>query len=282
MPVSGAWSGCAILAALTLALVARAGHADDTICNGVLGAASRENVVVPDRADCTLRGTRVDGNIKVMTGATLRADAVVVGGNIQSESAAGVFVNPGSSVGGSIQVKQGGAATIDGVAIGGDLQFEENRGPLVAIRNVVDGNLQAVQNTGGLTIADNRIRENLQCKENRPAPTGGGNVAGDAEDQCAALQPGARPAPGGIDPVCGPGEMSRPVRRALDAKLVRAERLLWKAARVKRPARARRLQRRAARSLAASVVKAERAVQAGVLSRMCQESLIQHVARLTQ
>ncbi|MBW4556972.1 MAG: hypothetical protein KME59_13680 [Trichormus sp. ATA11-4-KO1] len=46
----------------------------------------------------------------------------------------------------------------------------------------------AFQNTGGLTIKNNRIDGNLQCKENRPAPTGGGNIVqGNKEDQCSRL-----------------------------------------------------------------------------------------------
>jgi hypothetical protein len=48
--------------------------------------------------------------------------------------------------------------------------------------------VQAFQNRGGVQIANNVINGNLQCKENRPAPTGGGNrVGGNKEDQCARL-----------------------------------------------------------------------------------------------
>ena len=58
---------------------------------------------------------------------------------------------------------------------------------MVAHNNTIYGNLHAVQNTGGLVIENNYIAENLQCKENNPPPAGGGNRAGDKEDQCAAL-----------------------------------------------------------------------------------------------
>jgi len=48
--------------------------------------------------------------------------------------------------------------------------------------------VQAFQNRGGVTISRNRIDGNLQCKANRPAPRGGGNiVGGNKEDQCARL-----------------------------------------------------------------------------------------------
>jgi hypothetical protein len=52
----------------------------------------------------------------------------------------------------------------------------------------VGGNIQAFQNTGGVLIARNVVDGNLQCKSNRPAPTGGHNVVqGNKEDQCARL-----------------------------------------------------------------------------------------------
>jgi hypothetical protein len=52
----------------------------------------------------------------------------------------------------------------------------------------VGGSVQVFQNKGGVRLARNRIDGNLQCKENRPAPTGGGNVVqGNKEDQCARL-----------------------------------------------------------------------------------------------
>ena len=71
--------------------------------------------------------------------------------------------------------------------INGDLQFEANEARMVARNSTILANLQAFQNTGGVVLQNNRIAENLQCKENNPRPTGGGNQAGDKEDQCAAL-----------------------------------------------------------------------------------------------
>jgi hypothetical protein len=48
--------------------------------------------------------------------------------------------------------------------------------------------VQAFSNSGGVVIRSNHIDGNLQCKENNPAPTGGGNtVEGNKEDQCRRL-----------------------------------------------------------------------------------------------
>jgi hypothetical protein len=42
--------------------------------------------------------------------------------------------------------------------------------------------------SGGGSASRDRIDGNPQCEENRPAPTGGGNVVqGNKEDQCSRL-----------------------------------------------------------------------------------------------
>jgi hypothetical protein len=65
---------------LTLSNTVAAPHNEE--CRGAIGAQRFENLIVPDGANCTLNGTRVDGNILVVTAATLTANDVVVGGNI--------------------------------------------------------------------------------------------------------------------------------------------------------------------------------------------------------
>jgi hypothetical protein len=54
--------------------------------------------------------------------------------------------------------------------------------------NVVGGNLQVFKNRGPApkAVTNNRVRENLQCKENDPPFLSAGNTAGQHEDQCPA------------------------------------------------------------------------------------------------
>lgn len=177
----------ALVAPLLLFSAAPA-SAEERVCRGTIGAVTVDNLRVPEYANCVLLGTRVKGTIKVEWSATLRAEDVVVIGNIQAENAKNVRVLDGSRVGGSVQVKQGGAATVSDSRIEGDIQYESNSAKLRVLRNVVGGSVQAVQNTGGLEIRRNTIDGNLQCKENTPAPFGGRNVVGgNKEDQCARL-----------------------------------------------------------------------------------------------
>ncbi len=142
--------------------------AEETSCRGMIGARTVDNLRVTSGESCTLEGTTVKGTIKVERGATLQARGVKVIGNIQAENHRYVSVTGSSRVNGSLQVKQGGGANVDRSIFGSDVQF--------------------FTNSGAISITGNRIDGNLQCKENRPAPTGSGNVVqGNKEDQCARL-----------------------------------------------------------------------------------------------
>ncbi len=175
---------------LALTVMTPAALAEERVCRGTIGATTVDNLRVPSGAACTLNGTKVEGTIKVENNAKLYANGVRVIGNIQSEGFQAITVREGSKVGGSVQRKNGqsdGSGKVVSTRINDDLQFFSNEALMVARNNTILGNLQAVQNTGGLVISGNTIAENLQCKENNPPPTGGGNKAGDKEDQCAAL-----------------------------------------------------------------------------------------------
>jgi hypothetical protein len=173
-----------------LTLVAPAALAEERVCRGTIGATTVDNLRVPQGATCTLNGTTVKGTVKVGSGAKLYAEGIRVIGNVQSEGFKVVSLRSGSRVGGSVQLENGqsgGLGRVISTRINGDLQFFSNEARMVARNNTILGNLQAVSNTGGLVIENNTIAENLQCKQNNPPPTGGGNTAGDKEDQCARL-----------------------------------------------------------------------------------------------
>ena len=178
-----------LMAALSLSLFpAASASAEEYTCRGSVGARTLDNVRVPQGATCILDGTRVEGTITVQRAAALRARGVSVIGNVQGENAALVVVAQGSRIGGSVQVVQGGAARVVGSRVTGDIQYDEQARALKVIRNRVGGSVQVMQNTGGVEISRNTIDGNLQCKENIPAPTGGGNVVGgNKEDQCSKL-----------------------------------------------------------------------------------------------
>jgi hypothetical protein len=179
----------ALLGATVAAAAFPAGAAaEERTSRGTIGAATVDNLRVPQRATCVLKGTRVKGTVKVQRAAVLDAQTVRVVGNVQAENAAKVTVRASSRIGGSVQVKQGARGKVISSFVNADVLFDENRGPLAIRDNVVGGNVQAFQNRGGIEISRNRIDGNLQCKANSPRPVGGGNVVqGNKEGQCRRL-----------------------------------------------------------------------------------------------
>lgn len=156
-------------------------------CNGTLGAITVEQVSVPAGATCTLDGTRVRGDVKVARDGSVIAIGARIDGNLQLEEGGTSLVAANTRIGGDLQVKQAASASIATTFVRGNLQLEENAGRLAADRANVRGNLQVFRNRGGVRLVDNRVAQALQCKENSPAPLGGGNVAGEKEEQCRAL-----------------------------------------------------------------------------------------------
>jgi hypothetical protein len=179
----------AVIVAISALATAPVGvRAEERTCTGSLGAITVDNLRVPQDRTCTLNGTKVKGTIKVERNATLKATSINVVGNIQAEGAKLVNVAGTSRVGGSVQVVQGGGASVVTTAVNGDILYDDNASKLVARGNTVGGNIQVFQNTGGVEISKNRVKGNLQCKENNPRPTGGGNiVGGNKEDQSSRL-----------------------------------------------------------------------------------------------
>jgi hypothetical protein len=172
---------------LLAVVLPQAALGEERACRGKLGRVSLDNLRVPQGAKCTLNGTRLNGTITVQRGAVLVANGVRVNGNIQGENARNVVVRR-SRVGGGIQVKQGGGATVSGSRVTHDIQLDANRRFVRAHRNRVGGSIQVVGNSGGASLMRNVVNGNIDCKENRPAPTGRGNVAGESKtDQCARL-----------------------------------------------------------------------------------------------
>jgi hypothetical protein len=122
--------------------------------------------------------------------------ASIVAGDVEiveSVSAASFFSIDETLIGGNVKFeKNAGSTVIHENMIGGELQIFENdvvgefqNGQFT--ENQVAGNMQLFKNQGPSEVSGNIVAKNLQCKENVPPPVGGGNVAEQKEDQCAAL-----------------------------------------------------------------------------------------------
>jgi hypothetical protein len=179
-----------LLAGASLAVllgVSAPASSEERTCIGSTGAVTLDNVRVPPGATCRLTGTRAKGTIKIERTGTLIAANVVVIGNVQGENARSVSLS-NTRVGGSVQMKQGGAVLVADSFVDGSIQLESNNAAQRVLRNSVGSDIQAFQNIGGVEIRSNKVKGNLQCKSNSPAPIGGANVVqGNKEDQCRRL-----------------------------------------------------------------------------------------------
>jgi len=136
-------------------------------CTSTVSWLTADNLMVPPGATCNLAGARIKGTVKVEDGATLNASGMYVKGGVQAKKAASVNVSS-STIYGSFEMEEGGTAQLYGAQVKGDAKF--------------------IKNTGSLTISNNTINGNLQCKENSLMPTGGNNlVQGNKEEQCSGL-----------------------------------------------------------------------------------------------
>jgi hypothetical protein len=165
--------------------------ADDTECRGVLKG-RHDNVIVSEGVTCSLENARLKGSVYVKRGGAITISGTTyINGNVISEDG-GRYVRilgPSVRVGGNVQMKYNyeTSAIQPGTTISGNLQYVENTGSLLVTGVFIGSDLQLFKNSGGATLINNTIRQNMQCKENTPAPEGSGNVAGDKEDQCQGL-----------------------------------------------------------------------------------------------
>jgi hypothetical protein len=170
--------------------------AEETDCPPNIIRRTVDNVYV--NGTCTIRLSRIEGNIVVGPNGNLLVRGSTINGNVQSEGATRIRLLPDATTGretvvnGSIQIKNtvaGFTSIIQDVRVGGSIQIEDNAGPFNLFGNDVNADVQVFQNDAVVRIRDNTIDGNLQCKENAPRPlNGGGNVVnGEAEDQCAGF-----------------------------------------------------------------------------------------------
>ncbi len=150
----------------------------DVILRGTVGARTIEdNVVIPAYATCTLNGTVIKGNLRVLAGARLFASGARVEGDVQAFDSFVVDLRQGTSVGGNVQ-GEGGTRSIvvrGGTQVTGSVQLKAGFAPtavdaLLIQQAVVGGDVQAEQTNGRLRVLSSQIGGALQWVENRRGP----------------------------------------------------------------------------------------------------------------
>jgi hypothetical protein len=176
------------------------------------------NLVVPSGAFCNLNGTHVTGNATVKAGppepsepTSLSSNGATIDGNVNVQQNAQFAAFTGSTIGGNVHCNQCEVADVqDSTVKGNQLDNGVSEGAFIRnshifgnLRihhgtdffatgfhidgNTIGGNLEFNQNTGLSDISGNKVTGNLQCNNNMPPPTGGGNTARQLQGQCALL-----------------------------------------------------------------------------------------------
>jgi len=110
-----------------------------------------------------------------------------VGGNLTIQNNTGAVSVVGNAVSNNVSVQNNRAAvTVNDNTVTGNLQNQNNSAATSVNNNIVTGNLQEQNNTAPTQIFGNIVGNNLQCQQNFSI-AGGGNTAGQKQDQCAAF-----------------------------------------------------------------------------------------------
>jgi hypothetical protein len=155
-----------------LAVVTPAAQAGDTPCLGPM-TGTFDNVVVPNGGNCSLTGSTVNGNVKVLAGGGLQINRSTVWGNVEGEEGHRYFgISAMSEIRGNVIAKgtTGSVAAFGNhnylcnTHVRGDVQIEMSSasspwsiGALIqcARGNQIDGNLNAFKNRAQLRIERN-------------------------------------------------------------------------------------------------------------------------------
>lgn len=188
----------AVLSVIVFGGFANLALADELYCNGEYDKGYFDDVYVKYGDVCVLKGTEVDGNVKIEKGGALVTKYAKIKGDIQAYQPKFIKVMKKSYVDGNIQIEKASRPSrVTDSYVKGDIEVEYSFIKKYSeyawniSKNYVGGNLKFNYNKakhGYHWIYGNKVEGNLECYDNRPKPKGGDNyVYGNAEGQCYKL-----------------------------------------------------------------------------------------------
>jgi hypothetical protein len=142
------WLPAACVAVVSGLAATSTAAAADFQCAGTFTGQTFAKIVVPDNAVCTLVGSTVTGDVKVMENAYFEANATSIQGSVKGSKALTIYAHDGSTIGKDVNVKQ----TSQLFLFDGD----------------VDGNVQAkssIQSFGHVQICGMDIGRNVNVQK---------------------------------------------------------------------------------------------------------------------
>ena len=142
----------AVAVALTIASPAAA---RDIKCNGAFKGKTYDDVTVPRGAACTLTGSTVRGDVKVLKNAYFQATATSVRGDVEGMAAQTVFIDTGSRVGGSVEAVRTVQFYVFNSTVGEDIEPERTVEAVQICGNTVrKGNIEVRRSGTDVLIGD--------------------------------------------------------------------------------------------------------------------------------
>jgi hypothetical protein len=146
----------AVSATALLAVASPASAKSEFRCNGVFKGKTYKSVVVPQGASCTLIGSTVKRNVRVLRNAYFQSTGTKVRGDIEGKAAQTVFVDTGSRVSGSVESVDTRQFYVFNSTIGEDIEPERTREAVQVCGNKVrKGNIEVLwsgPNGGALNL----------------------------------------------------------------------------------------------------------------------------------
>ena len=142
---------------------------------------------IPTNTRCVISDVYVAGNLQLDRGASLVGDDVRVDGNIESKHAAELTLTD-ALIFGNVRLEDGGSVSLRESWIAGKIELKSNGGSIEIEDNVIQNDAKLEDNRQGpIRLVGNTIDGKLECKDNDPPPTGGGNDAQQMTGQCSGL-----------------------------------------------------------------------------------------------
>ena len=140
--------GLVAVCATALLAMASPAMARDFRCNGVVEGKTYNDVVVPSGAACTLVGTTVRGDVRVLRNAYLQTIGAVVRGDVEGSASQTIFIDIGTRVSGSVESSGARQFFVYNSTVGEDIEPERTREAVHICGNTVRGGNIEVRGSG--------------------------------------------------------------------------------------------------------------------------------------
>ena len=142
---------------------------------------------IPKNVRCVLTSVRVGGHLQMREGSSLVATDLFVASNVEAHEANEIVLTD-AVIQGELKFEKGATVTIRDSYFGRKVELKSNWGSITLTDNTIAETLKLEDNRFGPFSLFRNTSQKLECKQNDPLPSGGGNVVGERmTGQCVGL-----------------------------------------------------------------------------------------------